>query len=659
MKDTLKMFGTAGVITLILVALLVPCISAQVHGSEEKINLPSDRIDIDGGNKKYASLIACLIESREHIDDVSSEFSIYQSDTSDNFNKKLNEYQEKLKGYQKQVGEIAIGQIVPDPKGIALDKLTHGVAGEISGIKTMADLGSIMLSISQDTVDLYKEARKGGTTQTKVAEVKQGIGKGYNSMIIQTASDAILFNEIMTSTSGKSSSSYTNTYREIIKEVDALPPNLFIASEGMWDEAGEDVRKTVRTYGYKVGSHPEYYYSGHIKDNLVISDDSVLVETKTTSYGSVEGKTSCSSRFCGKKLFVKGDKPPILYFKLPSKLFEEEYPPIFCFRDLPGTTPSVSSSDYAILNVYCPPPPSYTVRRGKYITTYYPTGYGYFTDGDIKSYYEEHGFDVPEEYKVVDISITPQQLQSLQEIKSYTSKIPDYSTSDLYKYLNNLTDRWWIEALILTEYPVSSNGEKAFEEYKSDAKYLSNLAFYSQLFVIKGGHVLTVKPNEPIIKSLINFGDFKDHVNYFENRIERNGQIAKEEYAKPFKCKATEWNTEIRELEDESKVAESKLQEGKPGILGMIFGDESYDAAVAKLDEAQRRIKETKKNIEDIEKSDDVQIEKVESVEASLKNIKKDLSDADTHLKKSGGASALYKIARAYTRYIKAHHSFY
>lgn len=653
MKDTLKMFGTAGVITLILVALLVPCISAQVHGSEEKINLPSDRIDIEGGNKKYASLIACLIESREHIDDVSSKFSIYQSDTSDNFNKKLNEYQEKLKGYQKQVGEIAIGQIVPDPKGIALNKLTHGVAGEISGIKTMADLGSIMLSISQDTVDLYKEARKGGTTQTKVAEVKQGIGKGYNSMIIQTASDAILFNEIMTSTSGKSSSSYTNIHRDIIKEVNTLAPNLFITSKGILEYHNGDIRKTVKAYAYTYSSYTyssspsQYSYGRFIGDNK-IPEDALLVRAlpDPSSTTSINGRVSIQEEYFS----IKGKKPPIIYLRLP--LYEP-----YTLR-LYSTAPALYGFKVPDGRRRCEK--YYFGRHSqRRYDVYYPSGYQYFSEEEIKSYYEQHGFDVPEEYKVVEINVIPQQIQLLQEIKSYTSKIPDYSTSDLYKYLNNLTDRWGIEALILTEYPVSSNGKKALEEYKSDVEYLSNLAFYSQLFVIKGEHVLTVKPNEPVIKSLINLGDFKDHVNYFENRIERNGQIAKEEYAKPFKSKATEWNTEIKELEDESKVVESKLQEGKPDILGMIFGDESYDAAVIKLDEAQCRIKETKKNIEDIEKSDEVQIEKVESVEALLKNIKNDLSDVDTHLKKSGGASALYKIARAYTRHIKAHHSFY
>lgn len=607
MRNILKMFGSTTVITLILASLLVPCVPAQMHGSEEKINLPSDLIDIGEGNKKYAALIACLIESREHVDDTSSEFSIYNSDTSDNFNKKLNEYQEKLKGYQKQVGEIAIGQIVPDPKGSALNTLTHGVAGEISGIKTMADLSSILLSISQDTVDLYKEACKGGTTQARVAEVKQGIGKGYNGMIIQTASDAIQFNEIM-----GSSSFYMNTYRDTIREVETIPK----------------------------------------------TEKDVEFEVKTQSSYTIKGR-----HYYIKDLYVVGNRPPILLFK-----DYHNYPAsaIYGFRDLPGRRPlrfktedeepgyiEHLATQYRIKHGEIS---SEDVERGSHTVIYYPNLYRYFTEDDIKSYYEEHGFEVPEEYKVVEISVTPQQIQSLQDIKSYTPKIPDYSTSDLYKYLDNLTDRWGIEAQILKEYPVSSDGRKALDEYKSDVEYLPNLAFYSQLFVIKGDHVLTVKPNEPVIKSLINLGDFKDHVNYFENRIERNGQIAKEEYAKPFKNKATEWNTEIKELEDKSKLAKSKLQKGKPSILGMIFGDESYDAATAKFNEAQRRINEAKKDIKEIEKSlqsNEIQFEKVNTVEASLNSAEKDLNEIDTHLKKSGEASALYKIARSYTRYIK------
>jgi len=50
MKDTLKIRGSVAVIILILA--LVPCVSAQVHGSEEKIDLPSGHISIEEGNKK-------------------------------------------------------------------------------------------------------------------------------------------------------------------------------------------------------------------------------------------------------------------------------------------------------------------------------------------------------------------------------------------------------------------------------------------------------------------------------------------------------------------------------------------------------------------------------------------------------------------------------
>ena len=338
-----------------LILALVPCVSAQVHGSEEKIDLPSGHISIEEGNKKYASLIACLIESREHIDDMSSEFSIYKSDTSDNFNKKLNEYQEKLKGYQKQVGEIAIGQIVPDPKGIVLDKLTHGVAGEISSIKTMADLGSIMLSISQDTVDLYKEACKGGTTQTRVAEVKQGICKAYNGMIIQTASDAILFNEII-----GGPSSYTNLYMDIIKEVETLP------------KTEEDVQLELKT-------RSSYTFKGH--------------------------------NYCVKVLYIVGERPPILVFKDSHK-----YPAsaIYSFRDLPGHPPIFKSKheeptyiehlvkQYRIRHGEIS---SEDVERGSHTVIFYPKHYGYFTEDDIRNYYEEQGFEVPEKYKVVEISV--------------------------------------------------------------------------------------------------------------------------------------------------------------------------------------------------------------------------------------------------------------
>ena len=80
-------------------------------------------------------------------------------------------------------------------------------------------------------------------------------------MIIQTASDAILFNEIMTSTSGKSTSSYTNTYREIIKEINTLAPNLFITSKGILEEHNGDVRETVKAYAY-FDSNLAYAYRG-------------------------------------------------------------------------------------------------------------------------------------------------------------------------------------------------------------------------------------------------------------------------------------------------------------------------------------------------------------------------------------------------------------
>jgi len=558
---------------------------------------------------------------------MSSEFSIYKSDTSDNFNKKLNEYQEKLKDYQKQVGEIAIGQIVPDPKGIALDKLTHGVAGEISSIKTMADLGSIMLSISQDTVDLYKEASKGGTTQTRVAEVKQGICKAYNGMIIQTASDAILFNEIMTTPHGDDNLSFINTYKDIIRKVDSIPPKLIVFRDHQWKAYRyryEDIREIVERF-----KNERFGRSSDITTNSYITDfskDTLLVVT--INYDKEEERYT-----------VKGKKPPVIYFNIDPNY---GLPAIYGF-------PMPNAAGY------------HSQYRREFLlfnarNIYYPDNYEYFTEDDIKSYYEEYGFEVPEKYKVVEISVTPQQLQSLQEIKSYAPKIPDYSTSDLYKYLNNLTDRWGIEAQILKEYPVSLDGKKALDEYKSDIEYLSNLAFYSRLFVIKGDHVLTVKPNEPVIRSLINLGDFKHHVSYFQDRIERNGQIAKEEYTKPFKNRATTWNVKLKELEDESKLAKSKLQKGKPGILGMVFGDESYDAATAKFNEAQRRINEAKEDIKEIEKSlqsNEIQLEKVNTVEALLNSAEKDLNEVDTYLKKSGEASALYKIARSYTRYIK------
>ena len=112
----------------------------------------------------------------------------------------------------------------------------------------------------------------------------------------------------------------------------------------------------------------------------------------------------------------------------------------------------------------------------------------------------------------------------------------------------------------------------------------------------------------------------------------------------------------LKELEDKSKLAKSKLQKGKPSILGMVFGDESYDAAIAKFNEAQRRINEAKEDIKEIEKSlqsNEIQLEKVNTVEALLNSAEKDLNEVYTYLKKSGEASALYKIARSYTRYIK------
>ena len=638
MKDTLKVFATVAVIILILVSSSVPCVSAQVRGSEEKIDLPSDRISIDAGNKNYAYLIASLIESREHINDVSSEFSIYESNTSDNFNKKLNEYQEKLKGYQKQVGEIAIGQIVPDPEGIALDELTYGVAGGVSDIKTMADLSSILLSISQDTVDLCKEAREGGTTQTRVAKAKSDISEGYNSMIIQTASDAILFNEIMTCPHGDDNSPFINTYKNIIREIDTLPPKLLIVHNCQWELGNRNTGETVKRFGTENKRFGPL--SSDITMNSVItnvSKDALLVMTHP--YKGEEWYT------------LKGENPPLIYFSLDPNY---DLPAIYGFR-MPISNIVTYPPGYRGAATYYTAGYRDHYRRKNYHAhdIYYPDDYYYLEDEWIKYHYEEYGFEVPEEYKVGEISATSQQLQSLQEIKSYASEIPDYSASDPYNYLDNLTDRWGIGAQILKEYPVSSNGKEAFEEYKSDVAYLSNLAFYSRLFVVKDGRLLTVKPNEPVIQSLINIGDFKDHVNYFEDRIKRNGQIAKEEYAKPFKTKATEWNTEIKELEDKSKLAESKLQEGKPGILGMIFGDESYDAATTKFNEAQRRIKETEKNIKEIAKSDEVQIEKVKSVEASLGTIEKDLNELDIYFKKSGESSALYNIARAYNRYIE------
>ena len=448
-----------------------------------------------------------------------------------------------------------------------------------------------------------------------------------------------------------------------------LAPNLFVTSEGLLEEHNGNVGKVVKTYAYTysprhniVGDTPYSY--GCLKDNSKISEDTLIVKTVKSGGSPQTRREHVYSKYYTTKWFsLKGKRPPIIYLKNLGPI------PVYGFRDLPG------GGRYMEFYFH----PTSTGGYRECLEIYYPSGYGYFTAGatslsknpifgyftedpthpyesDIKRSYKEHGFDVPEEYKVVEISVTPQQLQSLQEIKSYAPKIPDYSTSDLYKYLNNLTDRLGIEAQILKEYPVSLDGKKALDEYKSDIEYLSNLAFYSRLFVIKGDHVLTVKPNEPVIRSLINLGDFKHHVSYFQDRIERNGQIAKEEYTKPFKNRVTAWNVKLKELEDESKLAKSKLQKGKPGILGMIFGDESYDAATAKFNEAQRRINEAKEDIKEIEKSlqsNEIQLEKVNTVEALLNSAEKDLNEVDTYLKKSGEASALYKIARSYTRYIK------